>query len=278
MTATKNYKLSIITVNLNNFEGLKRTVESVIGQTWKEYEYIIIDGGSTDGSAEYIAEIKHHIAYGASEPDKGIFYAMNKGIRKAKGEYLFFLNSGDCFADIRVLEKVIVEIDFVNWQTCKQNIFLGSTKQNGNEHCFSPPEIVTLYHLYKSALPHQGLFLPLNLAVMFPFSEDYKIVSDWIQSVEILLSGIADFKKLKQQELIAVNELFGASATSNVQIERQKYIEEKGSVFRRIEDYDGLRNKYDKIKNVLFANIFNRILWKVMVLSAQRCKKQIPHI
>jgi glycosyltransferase involved in cell wall biosynthesis len=268
-------KLSIITINLNNFEGLKRTVESVISQTWKEFEYIIIDGGSTDGSVEYIAEIQDHIAYWVSEIDNGIFHAMNKGIRNAKGEYLFFLNSGDCIADTRVLEKVICEIDLVNGHNCKQNIFLGSTKQIGNELWFSPPETVTLHHLYKSALPHQGLFLPLNLAVKFPFSEDYKIVSDWIQTVELLLSGTAEFKKLKQQELISINEAFGVSATANTQIEKEKYMAEKGSSFRRIEDYGMLRNKYDRIKNVSSANILNRILWKLMVLSAKRFKNVI---
>ena len=272
MTPAKHCKLSIITINRNNLMGLKRTVESIIGQTWKEFEYIIIDGGSTDGSAEYIADLQDHIAHWVSEPDKGIYSAMNKGIRKAKGEYLFFLNSGDCLADIRVLEKVILEIDFVNWQNCKQYVFLGSTKQIGNEHYFSPPEIVTLYHLYKSALPHQGLFLPLNLAIKFPFSEDYKIVSDWIQTVELLLSGTAEFKKLKQLELVSVNEVFGVSSTANMQIEKEKFMSEKGSVFRRIEDYGMLRNKYDKIKNVSSANILNRILWKLMVLSAQKFK------
>ncbi|MFZ3274524.1 MAG: glycosyltransferase, partial [Lutibacter sp.] len=97
--------LSIITINFNNLEGLKKTMASVLGQTWKEFEYIIIDGGSTDGSAAYIESQSQHLNYWVSESDKGIYNAMNKGIKVAHGEYLLFLNSGDEFYDLEVLEK-----------------------------------------------------------------------------------------------------------------------------------------------------------------------------
>ena len=98
-------KLTIITINYNNLEGLKRTVESVLNQTWQEFEYIVIDGGSNDGSAEYIESQSEHIDYWVSEPDKGIYNAMNKGIAKARGEYLLFLNSGDHLYSAKVLEE-----------------------------------------------------------------------------------------------------------------------------------------------------------------------------
>ena len=82
----QSYNLSIITINYNNINGLKRTVESVINQTYKDFEYIIIDGGSTDGSAKYISEMSDKFDYWVSEPDKGIYNAMNKGIRIAKSD------------------------------------------------------------------------------------------------------------------------------------------------------------------------------------------------
>ncbi|MDR2910496.1 MAG: glycosyltransferase [Bacteroidales bacterium] len=88
-------KLSIITINLNNVAGLQKTIESVVKQTFTDYEYIVIDGGSTDGSADIIKQHANKITYWVSEPDKGIYNAMNKGIRVAKGEYCLFLNSGD---------------------------------------------------------------------------------------------------------------------------------------------------------------------------------------
>ena len=99
-------KYSIITVNYNNKEGLRRTIESVIHQTFHDYEFIIIDGGSTDGSMDVLKEYDAQINYWVSEPDSGIYNAMNKGIAKAKGEYLNFMNSGDCFYTADVLEKV----------------------------------------------------------------------------------------------------------------------------------------------------------------------------
>lgn len=105
-------KYSIITVNYNNKEGLRNTIESVIHQTYRDFEFIVIDGGSTDGSAEVLKEYDSQITYWVSEKDKGIYNAMNKGIAKATGDYLNFMNSGDCFYDEGVLGRVArVETD-----------------------------------------------------------------------------------------------------------------------------------------------------------------------
>ena len=99
-------KLSIITVNLNNAAGLKKTIESVAAQTFKEFEYVVIDGGSTDGSIEILKAHADKITYWVSEPDKGIYNAMNKGILQAQGEYLQFLNSGDWLENETILSQV----------------------------------------------------------------------------------------------------------------------------------------------------------------------------
>ena len=89
-------KLSVITINYNNAEGLAKTMDSVFRQRFSDFEYIVIDGGSTDGSKDLIVNNQDKIAYWCSEKDSGIYNAMNKGIREASGEYLLFLNSGDC--------------------------------------------------------------------------------------------------------------------------------------------------------------------------------------
>lgn len=83
-------KLSVITINYNNCSGLKKTIESVVNQTATQFEYIVIDGGSTDGSVDVIKEYSDKIDYWVSEPDRGIYNAMNKGIDVAKGEYCIF--------------------------------------------------------------------------------------------------------------------------------------------------------------------------------------------
>ena len=96
-------KLSIITINYNDKEGLKKTIESVINQTWQDFEFIVIDGGSTDGGKEIIEQYTSKIDYWVSEPDKGIYNAMNKGIRAATGDFVLFLNSRDIFYNNEVL-------------------------------------------------------------------------------------------------------------------------------------------------------------------------------
>jgi glycosyltransferase involved in cell wall biosynthesis len=90
--------ISVITINLNNSLGLKKTINSVLSQDYSNIEYIIIDGDSSDGSLEIIQSVSSKLAYFISEKDEGIYSAMNKGIIKANGEYLIFLNSGDYFA------------------------------------------------------------------------------------------------------------------------------------------------------------------------------------
>ena len=98
-------KLSIITVNFNDAEGLERTIKSVISQTFHDYEFIIIDGGSTDDSVNVIKKYESHIDYWVSEYDGGIYPGMNKGLRQAKGEYLNYMNGGDCYHSEDVLEN-----------------------------------------------------------------------------------------------------------------------------------------------------------------------------
>ncbi|MGK0307850.1 MAG: glycosyltransferase involved in cell wall biosynthesis, partial [Urechidicola sp.] len=97
--------ISIITINYNDAVGLKKTMASVLEQTYEDIEYIVIDGGSTDGSKAYIELYHKDLAYWVSEPDQGIYHAMNKGIDQATGDYLLFLNSGDWLVDNFVIDK-----------------------------------------------------------------------------------------------------------------------------------------------------------------------------
>ena len=97
--------LSIITINYNNINGLQNTLQSVFCQSRHDFEWIVIDGGSTDGSKELLEKYTNRINYWVSEPDHGIYEAMNKGIKVAKGDYLQFLNSGDCLADKDIIKQ-----------------------------------------------------------------------------------------------------------------------------------------------------------------------------
>jgi len=99
-------KISVITVTLNAAHNLNKTLESITGQDYPDLEIIVIDGGSTDGTVEVIKSFSEHIAYWISEPDLGIYDAMNKGLAMATGEWVNFMNAGDTFYNSRVLTDV----------------------------------------------------------------------------------------------------------------------------------------------------------------------------
>lgn len=169
-------KLSIITVNLNNKDGLQKTIDSVISQTFKDFEWIVIDGGSTDGSKELIEKFSNHISYWVSEPDKGIYNAMNKGIRVARGEYLEFLNSGDIFFDNKTLYNLFSaskesDILYTNAFTLKDGKLERINYHN---------DYLTCYRLTKRTINHQSAFIRRKLFYDYGFyDESLKIVSDW---------------------------------------------------------------------------------------------------
>jgi glycosyltransferase involved in cell wall biosynthesis len=169
-------KLSIITVNRNNAGGLKKTIASVICQTFTDFEFIIIDGASDDDSVGIIKEYSDHISYWVSEPDKGTYQAMNKGIHVATGEYCLFLNSGDYLINREVLEKVfkhIITEDIISGNILK-------TRANMRFRRVTSPPKVSLHKLCIHSLPHQGTFIKTNLFEEIGYyEEDYKINSDW---------------------------------------------------------------------------------------------------
>ena len=169
--------LSIITINLNNAAGLRKTIGSVICQTFTDYEYIIIDGGSTDGSVDVIKEYADRITYRVSEPDKGIYNAMNKGIQKATGDYLQFLNSGDCLVDNNVLDKVFSfprASDIIYGNLIK----LMSDGRRIKKIAPSENDVTMMFFFLGNTIKHPSSFISRNLFEKTFFDESYKIASD----------------------------------------------------------------------------------------------------
>ena len=177
-------KFSIITVNYNDAEGLERTILSVITQTFHDYEFIIIDGGSTDSSVDVIKKYESYINYWVSEPDGGIYSGMNKGLRQANGDYVNFMNGGDCYHSSNVLEKIFtLNID--------ADIITGAHSENGLRNVGKGG--VTMLDLYKWAIDHQASFIRREIALRHPYDEKYRIVSDWKFFIEALIFDNCSF-------------------------------------------------------------------------------------
>lgn len=179
-------KLSIITINLNNASGLAKTIASVSMQTFSEYEFIIIDGGSIDQSLAIIESNHGKIAYWLSEPDNGIYHAMNKGIRQAKGEYCLFLNSGDWLDSPTILEelfKLPPKADIV-----AGDVYFYDTDLQQIKWLVPSPDELTAKTLFNGTLPHQATLIKRELFERIGlYNESLKIASDWLFWVEALL-------------------------------------------------------------------------------------------
>ena len=164
-------KISVITVNRNNVRGLRKTIESVVFQTVSPFEFIVIDGASSDGSANLLQEFAASISYSVSEPDKGIYPAMNKGIARAHGDYCIFMNSGDCFCDSDVLWKVMnsgSDADVI----CGNAVILTDPPSRK-----SHPDVITMQYLFNGSICHQAAFIKRKLLAK-GYDESLRIVAD----------------------------------------------------------------------------------------------------
>jgi len=200
--------LSIITVCFNNREGLKKTIRSVLDQEFINYEFIIIDGGSTDGTVELIDHNRQHINYWVSEKDNGIYAAMNKGISVSKGKYCIFLNAGDCFANNLILKKVF-------HSNPNEDVVYGNViryKSKRIKHLIKYPTQISLYDFYKRSAPihHQATFIRRILFDQFgKYREDLKVMGDWEFFFKIII--LCNCSTLHINETISIVDSSGIS-------------------------------------------------------------------
>lgn len=182
-------KLSIITINLNHCKGLDKTIKSVVAQNYQNFEYIVIDGGSDDDSLSIINQHKSNLAYWISEPDKGIYNAMNKGIAQAKGEYCLFLNSGDWLAE-NGLEHCIKLLGNEDIIYC--NSYLAYS--NGSIEELSYPSSLSMRYFFSATIGHQSTFIRKSLLNTYGgYVEQFKIHADydfWMKAIVMANSTV----------------------------------------------------------------------------------------
>jgi len=247
-------KLSIITINKNNFAGLRKTIESVICQTFKDYEYIVIDGASTDESVNVINEHSKHLNYFVSEPDDGIYYAMNKGIKAANGEYCLFLNSGDYLVSDFTLERIF-EYNFFEDIVYGDVIFENYFKEKILKRYDSTLSILNFFIGSNwTHICHQSSFIKKSLFLKFGFYRtDLKIVSDQAFFAKVIFESGSTYRYIPIA--VAVFDTTGINVKN-----AQKTLEEIKVITSEFFKYPPLHNSLTSI--VFYDRVWNTPLVK----------------
>lgn len=237
--------LSIITINLNNRSGLQKTFDSISTQSFKEFEYIVIDGASIDGSTNLILD-NTRVNFWISEKDKGTYDAMNKGILHAKGDYLLFLNSGDYLADTEVLAHAVPHLK-------RYDIIYGDILFAGNEEkeYYYYPEKLSFYHMFTASLGHPSTFIKKDLFLKYGLYDlKYPIIADWVFFMETIVKHRVSTKHINK--VISVFDLNGVSsdAANKISIleDRNAYLQQEFPLF--YDDYLHFQHLDNKLRRI----------------------------
>jgi glycosyltransferase involved in cell wall biosynthesis len=255
-------KLSIITINLNNPAGLLRTLESVKNQTYANYEWIIIDGGSASADITILNQNSDHFKYWISEPDSGIYNALNKGISKASGEYCFFLNSGDYFSNNMVLENVFCtelheDIIFGNLLVTLNNKLIGKSRGKNK---------LSFLDLYNGIIKHQAAFIRRSLFdKQGLYNEELKIVADWEFFLKTIGTCGASYKYLDLDISYFDNEGI-SNKNEPLVLQERNYVIDKYLLPIMHEDYELLHKigNYEIVANYKLPSLVMRIMAKAL--------------
>lgn len=208
-------KISVVTICRNDAEGLKRTIDSVRWQTYEDIEYIITDGNSTDSTIDIIKSNSDIIDDWVSEPDSGIYNAMNKSLTRCHGDYVIFMNSGDCFYDTNVIKNIFCDgrsEDVIYGDVCFKEILSANKAIKSLQDFFC-----------KSPFCHQGVFAKLDCVRHMKFDETLPIVADWAMFTKLFIEG----KSFKYVPFIVAkcNEGGVSSDAGRNNVERLKFLQ-----------------------------------------------------
>lgn len=248
-------KLSIITINYNNAAGLEKTLQSVYSQTCREFEHIVVDGASNDGSVgmieKYAQKCTNFVRW-ISEPDKGIYNAMNKGIRMVSGDYIQILNSGDCLASEVVIEQMFAALERTQYPAVLYGNML-KINESGRIIGGSRETPCSLLQFYASTLNHDCAYIKRNLFETGKYGlydESLKVVSDWKWYLQAI--GLGKVKPVYVDVDVTLFDAGGISET-NLDLrdrERRKVLEEvlPPAVLADYDKYAFTMLQYERLK------------------------------
>jgi len=217
--------VTVITVVRNDIKGIEKTIQSVIQQSYPNIEYILIDGESTDGTVEVVKKFTKNISYFISEPDKGLYDAMNKGAKVATGEWIIFMNSGDRFHDSQILSKIFInnEEKIVNKSVVYSDTIAEFSKSKQRRTARS----LKLIWMGPPAC-HQSTIIKRKYFKIKKFNLDYFVGADYDFAYFVFKNG-GDFIYLNDLCISVVDSTSGVSKDTdpkkiliqNIQISRQ---------------------------------------------------------
>lgn len=259
-------KLTIITINFNHKEGLQRTIDSIVNQTFTDYEWIVIDGGSTDGSKELLEQYQFHFSWWCSEPDKGVYNAMNKGIAHATGEYINFMNSGDVFATSTILEEIFNKLHEAD--VLFGRMVVGTI--NGEEYWANmmKPRL-RWFDFYSATLNHQSTFTKREIFVKYgSFDESYRVYGDWRYFAQII--GVEKATSEYIPKIISIYEGGGLSATQEkactielARLRQEVYPTVNSDIIRQLNQLDVVLSSRFSRFSFKFVYHFQKLLNKM---------------
>ena len=231
--------VTIITVCRNHARELERTIRSVESQTWQEKEYLIIDGASTDETLEVIQQHKDSITRWISEPDQGIYDAMNKGVRMAQGQWVIFMNAGDTFASSDTLQRV--------FQVPQEaDVIYGDVIKGGNIKKAEAP-----HNAHRMFFCHQSAFVKTSCLKEFPFDTKHRMSADFKQIKQLYLNG----KTFKQLDFPVAN--FDTKGVSNTNRSAGLY-----DNIQVIRETDGLWEQVKLLPRLYFTYLLCKVRGK----------------
>lgn len=230
-------KISVITVSFNAASCIEKTIKSVINQKYNNFEYIVVDGKSTDDTVKIIQKYHTNISKWVSEPDTGIYNAMNKAVRMANGEYCIFMNAGDMFANQLVLKQASLFLDDDFDVLTGREI---STKDGKVIDYVQPIKKVTKEHFFVTSISHQASFIKRSLLLRYPYDENLKLVSDWKFWLQTIVFGDSTYRSIDIDVCIFNHDGLTFSLNNIGKVEREKVIQE----FYGEKDINYLSKKY----------------------------------
>ena len=195
-------KLTVITIVYNNVRDIERTINSVLNQTYTQIEYIIIDGKSTDGTLAIIEKYKSNISKIVSEPDKGIYDAMNKGLALATGDYVLFMNSGDEIYDEQTVEDVFASAPGADIYYGETEMYNDNWESLGRRRHEAPEKFDWTSFKYGMNISHQAIYFRRNIIAPYDLAYKYSSDIDWIIKAAKKASSIVNVHRYVAKYLV----------------------------------------------------------------------------